>query len=102
MRRAIRGRRRSDEQPMYAGRRHYDPQVPGSRVAAFEDSLKGSSADNLKGFGRQDDARINVEQDHELSYWSQTFGVSRDELRSAVAKVGPTVKAVRDHLLLRD
>jgi hypothetical protein len=28
-------------------------------------------ADDLKQTGRQDDQRINVDQDHELSYWSE-------------------------------
>jgi hypothetical protein len=44
-------------------------------------------ADDLKQTGRQDDQRID--QDHELSYWSEKLGVSRDRLRQAVAKVGP-------------
>jgi hypothetical protein len=55
-------------------------------------------ADDLKDTGRQDDSRINIEQDHEVRYWSEKFGVSRDELRSAVAKAGPMVKNVREHL----
>lgn len=54
--------------------------------------------DDLKQTGKSDDSRINVEQDHELRYWSEKFGVSGDQLRSAVAKVGPMVKNVRDHL----
>jgi hypothetical protein len=45
-------------------------------------------ADDLKQTGRHDDERINVDQDHELSYWAEKFGVSRDRLREAVAKVG--------------
>ena len=32
--------------------------------------------------------RINVHEDHELRYWSHRFGVSRDELKRAVSKVG--------------
>jgi hypothetical protein len=59
-------------------------------------------ADDPKQTGSRDDQRIDVHQDHELAYWSEKFGVSRDELRSAVAKVGPMVKNVRDHLQLRD
>ena len=55
-------------------------------------------ADDLKQTGRQDDERINVNQDHELSYWSKRFGVSRDRLREVVAKVGPMRKAVEQHL----
>lgn len=55
-------------------------------------------ADDLKQTGRQDDERINVNQDHELTYWSGKLGVSRDQLREAVAKVGPMRKAVEQHL----
>jgi hypothetical protein len=55
-------------------------------------------ADDLKQTGKQDDQRINVEQDHELSYWSKELGVSREELRSAVQQAGSLVKDVRQHL----
>ena len=50
--------------------------------------------------GRDDDARIDVDLEQELAYWAGTFGVSIAELRAAVAKVGPRVKDVRDHLLI--
>jgi hypothetical protein len=55
-------------------------------------------ADDLKQTGRADDQRINVDQDHELNYWSKELGVSRDELRSAVQQAGPMVRDVRQHL----
>jgi hypothetical protein len=55
-------------------------------------------ADDRKQTGRQDDERINVNQDHELTYWSSKLGVSRDQLREAVAKVGPMRRAVEQHL----
>jgi len=55
-------------------------------------------ADNQKEVGRPDDTRINVDQDHELTYWSQKLGVSRDRLREAVAKAGPVVKNVEREL----
>jgi hypothetical protein len=55
-------------------------------------------ADNLKQTGKPDDARINVEQDHELDYWSGKFGVTRDEIRAAVKAVGPMVKDVGERL----
>ncbi len=55
-------------------------------------------ADDLEQTGRQDDERINVEQDHELDYWSEKLGVSRDQLRKAVQSTGPMVKDVRRHL----
>jgi hypothetical protein len=55
-------------------------------------------ADDLKQTGRQDDERINPDQDHELAYWSEKLGVSRDELRKAVQAAGPMVTDVRQHL----
>jgi hypothetical protein len=55
-------------------------------------------ADDLKQTGKLDDQRINVNQDHELSYWSEKLGVSRDKLREAVAKAGPIVKNVQREL----
>lgn len=51
-------------------------------------------ADDLKKTGKQDDERINVDQDHELSYWSEKLAVSRDKLRETVARVGPMRQAV--------
>lgn len=44
--------------------------------------------------GPQDASRVNVNEDYELQYWSERFGVSRDELRKAVAEVGPSVKSI--------
>ena len=55
-------------------------------------------ADDLKQTGRQDDQRINLDQDHEVNYWSTELGVSREELRRAVEQAGPMVKNVRQHL----
>ncbi|HEX6414346.1 MAG TPA: DUF3606 domain-containing protein [Burkholderiales bacterium] len=55
-------------------------------------------ADDLKQTGRQDDQRINLDQDHEVNYWSKELGVSREELRRAVEQAGPMVKNVRQHL----
>ena len=55
-------------------------------------------ADDLKQTGKPDDQRINVDQDHEVNYWSKELGVSRDELRRAVQQAGPFVKNVRQHL----
>ena len=55
-------------------------------------------ADDLKQTGKPDDQRINVDQDHELSYWSERLGVSRDRLREVVARVGPMRSAVEREL----
>lgn len=55
-------------------------------------------ADSLKQTGKPDDARINVEQEHELDYWSEKLGVSRERLRQAVQAAGPMVRDVQRHL----
>ena len=55
-------------------------------------------ADNLNHTGGPDDARINLDQDHELTYWSEKLGVSRQQLREAVQAAGPMVKNVQKHL----
>lgn len=54
--------------------------------------------DDRTKMGPADDSRINVHQDYELQYWSQRLGVSPEQLRQAVQKVGPMVKDVRRHL----
>jgi hypothetical protein len=46
----------------------------------------------------QDRDRINVNQPHEIAYWTKTLGVSEEELRKAVATAGDRVEAVRKHL----
>lgn len=55
-------------------------------------------SDDKQKTGRPDRDRINVNEDYELQYWTTTLGVSAEELRAAVAAVGPTVVAVRKHL----
>jgi len=55
-------------------------------------------ADDPKQTGKPDDQRINVDQDHELTYWSEKLGVSRDRLREAVARAGPMVRNVEREL----
>lgn len=46
-------------------------------------------ADNLKDRGAQDRARINLNESWEVQYWSKKFGISADELRTAVEAAGP-------------
>jgi hypothetical protein len=54
-------------------------------------------ADDPNKTGRQDRERINVNEDYELRDWSRKFGVTADELKSAVQKVGPMAKDVQQH-----
>jgi hypothetical protein len=54
--------------------------------------------DDLKETGKPDNARINPDQDHEVSYWARRLRVSRDEVRRAIKQGGPMVKNIRQHL----
>jgi hypothetical protein len=45
-------------------------------------------ADDRSKVGKPDRDRINVDQDYEVRDWAKSPGVSEDQLRSAVAKVG--------------
>ncbi|QYJ19984.1 DUF3606 domain-containing protein [Achromobacter sp. ES-001] len=55
-------------------------------------------ADDLKDRGPQDRSRINVNEAHELRYWTQALGVTEGQLREAVQAVGASAAAVRKHL----
>lgn len=46
----------------------------------------------------QDRTRINVNEDYELRYWSQKFGASPEEIKTAVDAVGTSAEAVERHL----
>lgn len=46
----------------------------------------------------QDASRISMGEDYEVQYWTQKFGVSREELRRAVDSVGNSADAVERHL----
>lgn len=55
-------------------------------------------SDDLNKRGQQDRIRINVNEEHEVRYWTQELGVSREELERAVKAVGVMVEDVRRHL----
>jgi hypothetical protein len=52
-------------------------------------------ADNLGKRGPADRARINVNEPHEVRYWTRALGVSEEQLRDAVAKAGVMAADVR-------
>ena len=54
-------------------------------------------ADDRSLRGGQDRNRVNMDQDYEAKYWAQKWGVSQDELRAAVGKVGPMVSDLERH-----
>jgi hypothetical protein len=55
-------------------------------------------SDDLKKKGSQDRSRINTSEDYEVRYWSQKFGVSAEQLKAAVKKVGNSPDAVEREL----
>jgi len=54
--------------------------------------------DDKKKPGGQDRTRINVNEDYEVRHWSKKFGVTQDQLKKAVGKVGTSAEAVKKHL----
>lgn len=54
--------------------------------------------DDLNNPGAQDRSRINVNEAHEVRYWTQRFGVTEEALRKAVAEVGESVEKVAEQL----
>jgi hypothetical protein len=55
-------------------------------------------ADDPSKKGSQDRKRINPEEEYEVRYWSEKFGVSHRELKDAVKRVGPMAEDVEKEL----
>jgi hypothetical protein len=55
-------------------------------------------ADDLKNRGAQDRSRVNVHEEHEVRYWTQKLGVTKEQLVAAVGKAGVSVDAVAREL----
>ena len=58
-------------------------------------------SDSTRNRGAQDRDRINVNQDHELRYWTKELGVDEETLKATVQRVGPLVNDVRSALRAR-
>ncbi len=54
--------------------------------------------DNLTKREQPDRSKINMHEDFEVKYWTKALGVSKDELRKAVDKVGNAAASVRKEL----
>jgi hypothetical protein len=48
--------------------------------------------------GSADRSRIALGEEHEVRYWTEKLGVSREELERAVKAVGNSPDRVREHL----
>lgn len=54
--------------------------------------------DDLSKRGTADRSRIALGEEHEVRYWTEKLGVSREELERAVNAVGNSADRVREHL----
>ena len=55
-------------------------------------------ADDTNIRGPRDRSRINTDQEYEVRYWTEELGVSEEQLRQAVQRVGSSADKVREHL----
>jgi len=55
-------------------------------------------SDDMNNRGAQDRARINVNEAHEVAYWTKELGVTKDRLQQLVKEAGTSAKAVREKL----
>jgi Protein of unknown function (DUF3606) len=60
-------------------------------AASFDLQQGGISNDTTK---MPRPTRIDIHAEHELRYWSERFGVPKDEIEAAVKRVGPRVEDV--------
>jgi hypothetical protein len=54
--------------------------------------------DDTKLRGGQDRSRISLNQQHEVRYWTETLGVSEEQLRELVQKHGNSADKIREAL----
>ena len=55
-------------------------------------------SDDKKNRGEPDRSRISLSEEHEVRYWTERFGVTKEQLAVAVGKVGNSADAVRQAL----
>jgi Protein of unknown function (DUF3606) len=56
-------------------------------------------ADNPQRAGSPDMRQINIDQEHEVRYWTKVLGIKPERLREAVKAAGTSVEAVRKYLI---
>lgn len=61
----------------------------------------GPVSDDLGKRGGQDRSRRTMSQEHEVRYWTQALGVSKEQLAEAVQKVGNSAEKVREYFSSR-
>jgi hypothetical protein len=69
-----------------------------SPLTLVEFQKKGAMSDDKTNRGAQDRSRISRGQEHNVRYWTQALGVSKEQLGAAVAAVGTSADRVKEHL----
>ncbi len=57
--------------------------------------------DDLNNRGRPDRAHINVNEEHEVRYWTKELGISEELLKEIVSRVGTSPSKVREAVVNR-
>lgn len=65
---------------------------------SFTPTSEGIMSDDKTVRTPQDARRVNLNEDYEVQYWTNRFGVSHERLRAAVDKVGVSVDAIAEEL----
>ena len=55
-------------------------------------------SDNLSNRGNPDRNLISLTEAHEVRYWTEALGISKEELERVVGQVGHSATKVREHL----
>jgi hypothetical protein len=55
-------------------------------------------ADDKSNRGSPDNKRIDIHDPNEIRHWTQSLGVTEQQLKDAVAKVGTSAEKVRESL----
>ena len=69
--------------------------VAFDRVRNLAHLGRAAMPDDTADRSRQDQLRINVNEPHEIRYWTQRLGCTEQELRDAVASAGVMAEDVR-------
>lgn len=74
-------------------RKGQDPQAPAERRSKSRRKNR-----NFQGSPPTGAITIDMADDDIVVYWATELEITADELKAAVQNVGPSVKAVREHL----
>lgn len=55
-------------------------------------------SDNKNDIGKRDRERIDISEPYELEYWKKRLGITTEQLKQVIQKVGPMTKDVEAYL----